>query len=197
MLRINLEGREPEGAVKRADYESVRQELSNKLRRLIDPTTNRPVNGRVFVREEIYQGKYAEQMPDLVYVALEEGYIVEQPMALPFVSNRLIIEDPKMSGNHRLDGIFIAHGPYFKHGATINGANLLDLAPTILHLVGCPIPTDMDGRVLTELFPDDFVKRNPIVYAAATHEVDQEDLDLSPEDQAAVLERLRGLGYID
>ena len=36
----------------------------------------------------------------------------------------------------------------------IDGANIVDLAPTALHAMGLPVPDDMDGRVLTELFTD-------------------------------------------
>jgi hypothetical protein len=51
--------------------------------------------------------------------------------------------------------------------------------------------------VLTELFEESFLKEHPVVYTAAAAEDDRPVDDLSAEDQAAVLERLKGLGYID
>ena len=42
------------------------------------------------------------------------------------------------------------------------GARLIDMAPTILHLMGEPTPEDMDGRVLEELFEPEFLARHPI-----------------------------------
>ncbi len=197
MLRLNLQGREPQGAVKREDYTAVRDDLVARLRELTDPTRGRSVRGQVFVREDIYHGKYADDMPDLVYLALEDGYIIEQPMALPFVSNRVIIDDPKISGTHRQDGLLIASGPWVKKDAMIEGAMLLDLAPTILYLMGSPIPNDMDGRVLVELFEDGFLKDHPVAYREAAPERDGQNAGVSPEDQAIILERLKGLGYID
>ena len=102
-----------------------------------------------------------------------------------------------MSGFHRLDGILLARGPGLKKGAAIEGATLFDLAPTILHLMGSHVPDDMDGRVLTGLFEERFLKERPIVYTKAPVDTDREVTDLSQEDQEVVLERLKGLGYID
>jgi predicted AlkP superfamily phosphohydrolase/phosphomutase len=197
MLRLNILGREPEGAVPPEHYRAVRDEIAAKLRDLREPTTGQPVNGQVIVREEAYHGRFADEMPDLVYLTLEEGYIIEQPMALPFLSNRVFIEDPKISGTHRLHGLLIAKGPAFKKNVRIDNACLMDLAPTILHLLGSPIPDDMDGRVLTEAFEEDFLKDRPIVYREAEPDAAYQAASLSAEEQAVILERLKGLGYID
>jgi predicted AlkP superfamily phosphohydrolase/phosphomutase len=155
------------------------------------------VCGQVFLREDIYHGKYVDEMPDLVYLTLDQGYIIEQPMALPFVSNQVIIDDPKISGTHRQDGMLIAKGPGFRKGATIEGATLLDLAPTILHLLGSAVPNDMDGRVLAELFEEGFLKDHPVAYRETGLEEARQDCEVSPEDQEIILQRLKGLGYID
>jgi predicted AlkP superfamily phosphohydrolase/phosphomutase len=197
MLRLNLRGRDPEGAVRPEDYMAVREELMAKLQALIDPTTGAPVDGQVLVREEVYHGKHAEAMPDLVYLTLENGYIIEQPLALPFVSNRVVIEDPKISGTHRTHGILIAQGPWCRKGASVENATLLDLAPTILYLLGSRIPDDLDGRVLLELFEEGFLKEHPIVYREAEPDAGGLDAGLSAEDQEVILGRLKGLGYID
>jgi predicted AlkP superfamily phosphohydrolase/phosphomutase len=197
MLRLNLEGREPQGAVKREDYAAVRDELVARLQKLVDPSSGQLVHGQVFLREDIYHGKYEDETPDLVYLTLENGYIIEQPMALPFVSNRVIIDDPKISGTHRQDGILIAKGPDFRKGLTIEGASLVDLAPTILYLMGSAIPEDMDGHVLTGLFHTGFLEERPIACRKAEPEGNGPDRAISPEDQEVILERLKGLGYID
>jgi predicted AlkP superfamily phosphohydrolase/phosphomutase len=155
------------------------------------------VRGQVFRREDIYHGKYVDEMPDLVYLTLEQGYIIEQPMALPFVSNRVIIDDPKISGTHRQDGILVAKGPWFRQGGTVEGATLLDLAPTILHLLGSRVPDDMDGRVLAELFEEGVLRDHPVAYREASAGEVRQDDEVSPAEQAIILERLKGLGYID
>jgi len=51
-----------------------------------------------------------------------------------------------------MNGIFVAKGPRIKKGIKIDGAKIYDIAPTILHIFGLPIPNEMDGRVLKEIF---------------------------------------------
>ncbi|MGV9141462.1 MAG: hypothetical protein ACOC1X_00830 [Promethearchaeota archaeon] len=57
--------------------------------------------------------------------------------------------------NGYLNGILIAYGPDINQGTYVRGAKLIDIAPTILHMFGLSIPSDMDGRVLKEIFRKD------------------------------------------
>jgi predicted AlkP superfamily phosphohydrolase/phosphomutase len=195
MLRLNVEGREPQGAVQRQDYEAVRDEIAAKLQGLVDPATGGQVAGDVFTREQAYHGRYLDLMPDIAYLPFSGGYLAVNPKT--FLTRRIFIDNIGVSGFHRLDGILLAKGPGLKRGVRIAGATLLDLTPTILHLMGSRIPDDLDGRVLTELFEDGFLNAHPIVYSQAAAETERDALELAAEDQAAVLERLKGLGYID
>jgi predicted AlkP superfamily phosphohydrolase/phosphomutase len=195
MLRLNVQGREPQGAVPRQDCEALRDEIVAKLQELRDPVSGQRVAGHIFTKEQVYQGKYLELMPDIAYLPFTGGYLAVNPTT--FLTSRIFIDNIGVSGFHRLDGVFLAKGPGLRQGAGLEGATLVDLAPTILHLMGGRIPDDMDGRVLTELFEERFMKEHPVVYTEAAAEDDRAVEDLSPEDQAAVLERLKGLGYID
>lgn len=51
-------------------------------------------------------------------------------------------------------GVFIAMGPGIKKGEHVMGLpmSVFDIAPTILHIYGVPLPPQMKGRVLTEIF---------------------------------------------
>ena len=69
---------------------------------------------------------------------------------------REFIED--YGGAHRINGTFIAWGPGIKKNFEIN-AKIYDIAPTILHIFGIPIPKDMDGRVLKEIFEGELAMR--------------------------------------
>ena len=53
-----------------------------------------------------------------------------------------------ITGCHRSNGIFIAWGPDIQPGGQVQGAALIDVAPTALHLLGQPVPVEMDGHVL-------------------------------------------------
>lgn len=62
------------------------------------------------------------------------------------------------SGNHRMNGILLMKGPALRRGVKIEGAEIIDLAPTILHLLGLPIPSYMDGKVLKEALDERFLQ---------------------------------------
>ena len=67
----------------------------------------------------------------------------------------MVAPDPIYSGSHRMDGVLIAGGSDIaKKEENLNSASLIDLAPTILHLLDLPVPTSIDGRVVTEIFRD-------------------------------------------
>jgi arylsulfatase A-like enzyme len=77
---------------------------------------------------------------------------------------------------------------------------LLDIAPTVLHLLGVPVPDDMDGRVLTELLEP--ASLSPVleralaaVHTNGTHST-ANDSSYSPEEDAAIQQRLADLGYL-
>jgi arylsulfatase A-like enzyme len=72
----------------------------------------------------------------------------------------------------------------------------MDLAPTILALLGVEIPRDMDGRVLKDAFLDGAIQ--PVWGAQETHSASPSDdsFQLSEQEQAEIAARLRGLGYV-
>ena len=46
----------------------------------------------------------------------------------------------------------------------MSGASVLDVAPTILYLMGLPVARDMQGRVLTEIVDDSFARLSPVTF---------------------------------
>jgi hypothetical protein len=78
------------------------------------------------------------------------------------------------------------------------GARIIDLAPTILYLLGEDIPQDMDGMVLNQIIADDFLSNNPVRLGSAD---DPENAvpqsGYNDEEETHIRDKLRGLGYID
>jgi hypothetical protein len=58
-------------------------------------------------------------------------------------------------------GVLIMVGKPFRKGAAIKGASILDIAPTVLYLLGLPVPRDMEGRVLSEGLDPAWLAANP------------------------------------
>jgi hypothetical protein len=71
------------------------------------------------------------------------------------------------------------------------------MAPTILHLMGQPVPEDMDGRVLEDLFEPAFIEQNPVRAGGAAEAEGRQEAQYSAEEAAIVEERLKALGYIE
>jgi arylsulfatase A-like enzyme len=98
------------------------------------------------------------------------------------------------SGCHRLHGIFIASGEAFAAGTSVANAKIVDLAPTILHILNVPVPEDMDGHVLTDALGPELRGKATQVGAAAA--ASTAPVSFTEEEQAEVEERLRALGYL-
>jgi predicted AlkP superfamily phosphohydrolase/phosphomutase len=75
-------------------------------------------------------------------------------------------ERPVPSGTHAgaPDGFLLAVGDGIKPGAELKSASVLDVAPTILYLMGLPVARDMEGRVLGEIVEEDFARAHPVSF---------------------------------
>jgi predicted AlkP superfamily phosphohydrolase/phosphomutase len=191
-IYINLQGRELHGIVSPGQYQAARQKVIDVLNTLRDPATGQPLVDRIIPREEAAHGPYADQGADLHLIL--DGY---KTIAFPLFATEGRVLTPQIrgdSGCHRLHGIFIAHGQAFTAGASISNAKIIDLAPTILHILNVPVPEDMDGHVLTDALASELRNKAAQIGAAATTSTTQ--VDFTEAEQAEVEERLRALGYL-
>lgn len=152
MISINLKERNPEGIVPPGDeYERVRQDIIDRLRRLPDPETGEPVGIQVFKKEEVYRGKYLASAPDILFVKGKYIFFGGRGKG----DSEWQVPTPSRSGMHALQGVFMAYGPDIrKSGEKFPNLKIYDITPTVLHMFGLPIVKDMDGRVLTEIFTE-------------------------------------------
>lgn len=205
-IYLNLAGREPRGTVQPGpEAEQLLQDISERLMGLEDPETGQRVIERIYRREELYHGPVAHRSADLV-VFSSPNYAIPDHLEK---KHGALFERPSIDewglvtcAEHtsQVNGIFVAHGPYVKKGEWIEGANIMDLAPTVLYLSGLPIPRDMDGKVLRRMLTEPYLSENPVVFA------EEEELDLQPErveshysaeEEKELEARLRRLGYIE
>jgi predicted AlkP superfamily phosphohydrolase/phosphomutase len=207
-IRVNLKGREPQGVVERgAAYERLRGEIVERLSRLRDPDTGGPVLERAWKREEVYHGERAGDAPDLILLWKDHAYYTRDVFSFERVG---LFEPPGTFGSrhiehsacHRPEGIFLATGAGIARGGVrLERAEIIDLAPTILYLLGLPVPTDMDGRVLTEALDPELLARRPITYRDVAEGAGGQGGDgggvFSDEEAEVVGQRLRDLGYLD
>ncbi|MDY7076295.1 MAG: alkaline phosphatase family protein [Chloroflexota bacterium] len=187
---INLKGRYPQGTVNPGqEYEDLLQNLRQRLLALSDPVSGERIIHQVYDAREIYKGPAAAQAPDLI-IEYTNFYRPGNTHAPPETIN------PGLEGNHAMDGIFIAKGPHILR-KKVENTNITDLAPTILYLMGIPVPDDMDGQVLTDVISETHLKARPIAYAVATGKEDSvSGYDYTEEEMESIRDRLRSLGYI-
>jgi predicted AlkP superfamily phosphohydrolase/phosphomutase len=65
---------------------------------------------------------------------------------------------------HSEIGVLAAAGPGIRKRANVTDASVLDLAPTILAIIGVPVPRDMDGFVATDMLAPRFLEHHPVTY---------------------------------
>jgi predicted AlkP superfamily phosphohydrolase/phosphomutase len=204
---INLKGRFPDGIVDMDnEYEKIREEIINNLADLVDPATGEKIVARVYKREELFHGECLHKAPDLLVTWRNFEYNTRRGydrQSDDLLGSSLEFSDVadysslQKSGTHHVKGIFIATGSPFKK-KSFEGAKIVDLAPTILYLSGAEVPSDMDGRVLTEIIDEDFIYKNPIrIKSNEDSGEGQDSLDYTEQEEAFVKDRLKGLGYIE
>lgn len=195
---INVRGRQSEGIVDpRAEYERLRDEIIDRLQGLVDPETNASVVKAAFRREDLYRGNCLERVPDIV-VVMAEGYEGGSALSGPFVTPIPLDDLRRLSGAHRMDGVLIVRGPGIRQNGEVDGARIVDLAPTILYALGVPVPDQMDGRVLVDLFDSEHVVARPVERMDWMGEgIGVEKSGLSEEEESTIREKLRRLGYIE
>jgi predicted AlkP superfamily phosphohydrolase/phosphomutase len=203
---INLKNSKPAGIVEQSEYEPLLKLITEKLVELKDPRTGESLIPNIYRRDEVFHGPYANEAPDLVLdwwgnnaFSSSTSFPEEGHKPPVVIRDRQPMKEPEWAGTHRLEGILIAKGGPVKKGVKISGAKLMDMTPTLLYLAGQKIPSDMDGKVLIDLFDPGFVAENPVVYEQVSGDDNKggPGSTYSAEDAALVEERLKALGYIE
>lgn len=195
-IRINLKGREPEGSVEEGgEYDALRDRLSQELQEIRDDDTGERLVERVLKREDIYFGDYVKNAPDLL-VKMKEGYCLQEgfgeSLIMPAKQSIAL-----RSGDHRPDGVVFIRGEGIRKGAHIESAEIVDIAPTILYLMGLSVPGDMDGKVLREAFEIEYLDKNPVQYGEEKATYEKTEYEFTRDETEEVEKRLRGLGYLE
>jgi len=194
-LYINVAGKRLQGCVQPGDeYEALRDRIVREALALVDPDTGEHVIKYAYKREEIYTGDCLGKMPDIILHTDRSRYVSFGHA--DFGSNRVIEPSYGQTGHHNMTGILVLHGEGVDQGKVVEGARIIDVAPTALYAMDIPIPDDMDGRVLEEAFTSEYRVLHQPTYTDSSSARERESEDYQSEDEEKVMERLRGLGYV-
>ncbi len=194
LLYVNVRGRQPLGVVESGrEYENLREELRERFLAETDPETGERLFAEVIKAEEVYGASETPwECPDLLLVP-QEGMKVDKRIRGDWVVRRApdVMDAP---GTHLLKGLWMACGPRVKSDIRFE-AGIQDVAPTILALMGLPVPQDMDGKVLTTIFKDE----PRIRFDRSEHaETPKKDTTVYSVEEEKQIERyLADLGYVD
>ena len=174
---FNVKGREPSGTIDEVDYGKFRDELKAQLEATVDDL-GRSMGIRVVRPEEIYK-RVRNVAPDLI--ACFGGFTWRAIGGVGYPTIHIRENDTGPDGcNHAQFGSFILAASNNPPSGEVEGAHLLDMAPTLLELGGYGIPASMLGKSLV---------------AGKTLGTGSET-GFSAEEEEIIRERLSGLGYI-
>lgn len=139
-IRLNLEGREPRGAVKKGDADAVLSSLEKDLRS-IEFQEGIPIVKNVFRGQDLYPGPWSHQVvPDLIVEFEPKWRCVAATFGQTFTYGEPPFPD------HALMGIFAMAGDGVQASTARGHLAQTDIAPMALHILGEPIPKSFAGR---------------------------------------------------
>jgi predicted AlkP superfamily phosphohydrolase/phosphomutase len=187
-ININQRGREFFGQIQPGKKsEELKDVIAEKLMGL--KVDGKPLVDRVYRKERLYWGERIGQVPDLIFTHRDYRYVAGSE----FKNGKGLVSWSKTtSGTHRFEGILVMRGKGIKMGVRLPECSMEDVAPTVLHMLGLPVPRDMDGKVLLDAFEREYA--TPVRYSAderATRQVAQ-----PTKEDKRILDRLKALGYL-
>ena len=190
----------------------ILQKITEALYSWKDPFTGENVVRKVYRREDIYRGSCLDRAPDLIidynepfsFSYLSRPSYTRKNGAIISKLSKKEIDSARFqskSGSHRNLGIFVAYGDGIKSGNTTTGVHIVDIAPTVLHILGLAIPSEMDGKVIEECFEEShaqkqILKKETEEKALFTEQLETEQTYTAGEEEE-IRKRLKSMGYID
>ncbi|MGB5912987.1 MAG: alkaline phosphatase family protein [Promethearchaeia archaeon] len=142
---LNVEGREPQGIIKKENYETLREEIAEKIKSIRDDSGN-AMDTKVYKPEDFYSIIRGDPPDLMVYfddlnwrsagtVGYDSMYLQEN-------------DTGPDDAVHDYYGVYIIYDPKKKIGKDLGTKNILDIAPTCLNILGVNIPKDMEGKII-------------------------------------------------
>jgi predicted AlkP superfamily phosphohydrolase/phosphomutase len=142
---FNVQGREPSGTIPPAEYEAFRRDMTARFE-AIEDDRGRRMRTKVFRPEEIYKS-VKNVAPDLIVYFDDLWW--RSIGAIGYESLHVQENDTGPDEcNHAQFGVFVLNAPGLGVKGEVQGMHILDVAPTLMDLLGRPIPATMQGRSL-------------------------------------------------
>jgi len=143
--------------------------------------------------KDIYSGTLASFGPDIIFFM--RNHRVCAYGNTQFASNRWLTPSER-TGWHRMNGTLIASGAGIRQGENIQDSRLWDVYPTVMAVMGLPLPRDLDGRVLDTIVSQEILDNVQYGDKSIDDYFQIGGEGYSEEEEALVAEHLKGLGYV-
>lgn len=177
-IRLNVEGRDPDGTIPESEYEDVRAEIIELLSNVTTPD-GEPLFEEVVPRETHIYGPYADEAVDILTVPTDFQHELSALIGPQF-------DDDPEPWNHKPEAVIALAGQHVKTNDELTGSHLFDVAPTVLSTLGIDPESRMDGTTLSV-----------VESLAATEYSEYDPQTQQATEDSAVAERLSDLGYLE
>ncbi len=179
-VRLNLEGREPDGVVLPERYDTVRRQVCEVLENITTPDGEQ-IFETVGLREQFFHGPAVEDAVDVVAVPHNfDSYVTS------WLTDSVVEPVDGPVWDHKRNGVVALSGETVDEGRPVGGAHLFDIAPTVLATLGLPVADRMDGTVLP-----------PVASEGSDRYPDRDETRAAVGTEAEVTDRLADLGYLE
>lgn len=149
-IYINVRNREGQGIVDENEKDNVMQEIIQKLSKLNDSKNGKSVVKALYKTSDIYKGQYEKDAPDII-IGFQQGYRMSWQNAVGGLTPDIIIDNEKeWKGDHLIDRSFVPGILFTNFKISKANPSLMDIMPTLLHLLKLKVPKDVDGESLVD-----------------------------------------------
>jgi len=187
---INKIGREPHGIVKEKEIGPLLNQICLNFLNIKDDFSGKRLFSEVLLRKDFFENPQNPLLPDFILIP-EEGICLKRGLL-----NNGYIRHAGIQGTHRENGILIVnHNENVIKNCTDFQAKIIDMAPTILNIMDIPIPNDIDGKVLVEIFKK---LPNEVKYteSSGSESSNHQKKNILSGEEELIEKRLKGLGYL-
>jgi predicted AlkP superfamily phosphohydrolase/phosphomutase len=146
------------------DRRQIADAMTKRLEALVDPATGARVIIKVHSSGELYPGPFSDEASDLL-LEPDPNYYVDNRVG----GKEVLADSSRHPASHKPDGVLVLSGPDVREGFELERAHLFDVFPTVLRLLGVPLPMNLDGRPLDDaLIPGGRILSEKVVYRNAS-----------------------------
>lgn len=201
MVHLNVKGRQAQGCVEPGrEYDALVQDLKQRFQAVTNPFNGERVFEKVVTPAELWNIPATDDLCEMygdLYLIQRKGYhLLESMKKGAAIFQEYPVE--KMNGSwHYPEGVVVLAGAGMKKDTKIE-ADLIDVAPTLYSWLGMEVPAEVDGKPMLGAFmraPNVMKDADCHIPASFLAET-KEDVSVCKEEEAALKEQLKNLGYL-